>query len=284
MEFPVVCARDRIGGTDQGPVLPTGVLSCLAASSGMGTHGTGGFLPEAAARSATSMSRPDRNRGSPRGARSTAPAARWSSFWASQQHASRDSVLAMLRSMSNLAARRWRTGLPGPPCLRLWPVHWHLRYRWVLGSIVIGVLVSVSPRGLVAVSVASELAAVPLILLVGKRTGSAWYPRAVTQRGSRSMRDTRTRVDSFCLFRRDRRRVGKWRSFMLVGVPARTSQCSVGSPVARLCLADLVPDLMVANFSQKLQGTMSGSAARLRRFLHDASADQGMAARWGDQR
>jgi len=41
----------------------------------------------------------------------------------------------------------------------------------VLGSIVIGVLVSVSPRGLVAVSVARELAAVPLILLVGKRTG-----------------------------------------------------------------------------------------------------------------
>jgi hypothetical protein len=57
---------------------------------------------------------------------------------------------------------------------------------------VIGVLVSVSPRGLVGVSVASELAAVPLILLLGKRTGSAWYAWAVAQRGSRSMRDTRT--------------------------------------------------------------------------------------------
>jgi hypothetical protein len=71
---------------------------------------------------------------------------------------------------------------------------------------------------------------------------------------------------------------------MLVGVPARTSQCSVGSPVARLCLAALVPDLMVANFSHKLQGTMPGSVARLRWFLHDASADQGMARRWRDQR
>jgi hypothetical protein len=44
-----------------------------------------------------------------------------------------------------------------------WPVHVRLRYRWVLGSIVIGVLVSISPRGLVAVSVASELTAVPLV-------------------------------------------------------------------------------------------------------------------------
>jgi hypothetical protein len=71
---------------------------------------------------------------------------------------------------------------------------------------------------------------------------------------------------------------------MLAGVPARTSQCPVGSPVARLYLAALVPDLTVANFSHKLQGTMPGSAARLRRFLHDASADQGMAGRWRNQR
>lgn len=37
---------------------------------------------------------------------------------------------------------------------------------WVIGSIVIGVLVSVSPDGLVAFCMASELAAIPLILAV----------------------------------------------------------------------------------------------------------------------
>jgi MFS family permease len=41
---------------------------------------------------------------------------------------------------------------------------------WVLGSIVIGVLISVSLGGLVAFCVASELAAIPLILIVRKRT------------------------------------------------------------------------------------------------------------------
>ena len=43
---------------------------------------------------------------------------------------------------------------------------------WVLGSIVIGVLVTVSLGGLVAFCVASELAAIPLILIVRKRTRS----------------------------------------------------------------------------------------------------------------
>jgi len=44
---------------------------------------------------------------------------------------------------------------------------------WVLGSIVIGVLVTVSTDGLVAFCVAAELAAVPLILTVRKRTKKA---------------------------------------------------------------------------------------------------------------
>jgi fucose permease len=44
---------------------------------------------------------------------------------------------------------------------------------WVLGSIVIGVLVTVSPGGLVAFCVASERAAIPLILIVRHRTRSA---------------------------------------------------------------------------------------------------------------
>ena len=43
---------------------------------------------------------------------------------------------------------------------------------WVLGSIVIGVLVSVSVGGLVVFCVASELAAIPLILIVRKRTAT----------------------------------------------------------------------------------------------------------------
>jgi MFS family permease len=41
---------------------------------------------------------------------------------------------------------------------------------WVLGSIVIGVLIDVSLGGLVAFCVASELAAIPLILMVRRRT------------------------------------------------------------------------------------------------------------------
>jgi MFS family permease len=44
---------------------------------------------------------------------------------------------------------------------------------WVLGSIVIGILVSVSLTGLVAFCVTSELAAIPLILIVRKRTRPA---------------------------------------------------------------------------------------------------------------
>jgi MFS family permease len=44
---------------------------------------------------------------------------------------------------------------------------------WVLGSIVIGVLVTVSLDGLVAFCVASELAAIPLILIVRKQTRPA---------------------------------------------------------------------------------------------------------------
>jgi len=49
---------------------------------------------------------------------------------------------------------------------------------WVIGSIVIGVLVSVSLGGLVAFCVASELAAIPLILIVRARTRSASQPAA----------------------------------------------------------------------------------------------------------
>ncbi len=48
---------------------------------------------------------------------------------------------------------------------------------WVLGSIVIGVLVTVSLNGLVAFCMASELAAIPLILIVRRRT----RPAAVTR-------------------------------------------------------------------------------------------------------
>jgi MFS family permease len=44
---------------------------------------------------------------------------------------------------------------------------------WVLGSIVIGVLVSVSLPGLVAFCVASELAAIPVILVVRRRLAAA---------------------------------------------------------------------------------------------------------------
>jgi len=44
---------------------------------------------------------------------------------------------------------------------------------WVIGSIVIGVLVSVSLSGLVAFCMASELAAIPLILIVRARTRPA---------------------------------------------------------------------------------------------------------------
>jgi len=43
---------------------------------------------------------------------------------------------------------------------------------WVIGSIVIGVLVSVSLNGLVAFCMASELAAIPLILVVRRRTAT----------------------------------------------------------------------------------------------------------------
>ena len=46
---------------------------------------------------------------------------------------------------------------------------------WVLGSIVIGVLITVSTGGLIAFCVASELAAVPLILIVRKQTTAALY-------------------------------------------------------------------------------------------------------------
>jgi hypothetical protein len=41
---------------------------------------------------------------------------------------------------------------------------------WVAGSIVIGVLINVSLGGLVAFCVVSELAAIPLILIVRART------------------------------------------------------------------------------------------------------------------
>jgi MFS family permease len=43
---------------------------------------------------------------------------------------------------------------------------------WVLGSIVIGVLINVSLGGLVAFCMASELAAIPLILIVRRRTAA----------------------------------------------------------------------------------------------------------------
>jgi MFS family permease len=44
---------------------------------------------------------------------------------------------------------------------------------WVLGSIVIGILISVSLGGLVVFCIASELAAIPLILIVRARTRPA---------------------------------------------------------------------------------------------------------------
>jgi MFS family permease len=44
---------------------------------------------------------------------------------------------------------------------------------WVLGSIVIGVLIDVSPDGLVAFCMASELAAIPFILAVRRRLRAA---------------------------------------------------------------------------------------------------------------
>jgi MFS family permease len=47
------------------------------------------------------------------------------------------------------------------------------RTAWVLGSIVIGVLVTVSVDGLVVFCVASELAATPLIPIVRKRAKPA---------------------------------------------------------------------------------------------------------------
>ena len=47
---------------------------------------------------------------------------------------------------------------------------------WVAGSVVIGVLINVSLGGLVAFCVASELAAIPLILLVRTRTRQASRP------------------------------------------------------------------------------------------------------------
>jgi len=48
----------------------------------------------------------------------------------------------------------------------------------VIGSIVVGVLISVPLGGLVAFCVASELAAIPLILIVRARTRSASQPAA----------------------------------------------------------------------------------------------------------
>jgi len=47
---------------------------------------------------------------------------------------------------------------------------------WVAGSVVIGVLINVSLGGLVAFCVASELAAIPLILVVRMRTMQASRP------------------------------------------------------------------------------------------------------------
>jgi hypothetical protein len=44
---------------------------------------------------------------------------------------------------------------------------------WVAGSVVIGVLVSVSLPGLVAFCAAAELAAIPFILIVRKRSAAA---------------------------------------------------------------------------------------------------------------
>jgi len=67
---------------------------------------------------------------------------------------------------------------------------------------------------------------------------------------------------------------------MPVGVLAQTPQCPAGSAAARLGPAAFAPDLAVADLSHQLQATMPGGAAGLRRFLADASADQGMAGRW----
>ena len=59
---------------------------------------------------------------------------------------------------------------------------------WVLGSIVIGVLIEVSPGGLVAFCVVSELAAIPLIVKVGGRLGSPKEAPAGSQ-GLQNRRD-----------------------------------------------------------------------------------------------
>ena len=71
---------------------------------------------------------------------------------------------------------------------------------------------------------------------------------------------------------------------MLAGVPELTSQCARDSAVARFCLAAPVPVPTVVNLSHEFHGTMPDGAVRLRRFLHDASADQVMARRWRDRR
>jgi hypothetical protein len=71
---------------------------------------------------------------------------------------------------------------------------------------------------------------------------------------------------------------------MLAGVPERTSQCARDSVAARFCLAAPVPVLTVVNLSHEFHGTTPDGAVRHRRFLHDASADQGMARRLRDQR
>jgi hypothetical protein len=54
---------------------------------------------------------------------------------------------------------------------------------WVIGSVVIGVLVSVSLGALVAFCVASELAAIPLILIARARTRPASQPGRRGRRG-----------------------------------------------------------------------------------------------------
>lgn len=70
---------------------------------------------------------------------------------------------------------------------------------------------------------------------------------------------------------------------MLAGVPERISQCARGSVAARLHLAAPVPVLTVPNLPHEFRRATPDGAVRLRGFLHDASADQGMARRWRDQ-